>query len=60
MSKNLKIDMKWVQDGDDGLRFGMTQLSVLKHSRGLGRPFLTKNYQNGPKTVKKEIENVAV
>ena len=23
MSKNVKIDMKWVQDGDDGLRFGL-------------------------------------
>ena len=23
ISKNVKIDMKWVQDGDDGLRFGL-------------------------------------
>ena len=23
MSKNVKIDMKWVQDGDDWLRFGL-------------------------------------
>ena len=23
MSTTVKIDMKWVQDGDDGLRFGL-------------------------------------
>ena len=23
MSKNIKIGTKWVQDGDDGLRFGL-------------------------------------
>ena len=23
ISKNVKIGMKWVQDGDDGLRFGL-------------------------------------
>ena len=23
ISKKSKIDMKWVQDGDDGLRFGL-------------------------------------
>ena len=23
MSKNVKIGTKWVQDGDDGLRFGL-------------------------------------
>ena len=59
MSKNVKIDMKWVQDGDDGLRFGlygqrMIELTVLKHSLALGRQFLTKNYQNGPKTDKQK------